>query len=773
MDWQIITNAVETARMPNGTIDEDFLNTLDTNSPEISNEVRRIIQQNQHANAFMMTAVGDFLPPSKALYSTGDVLGSWKIDSLLGSGGMGDVYKAERADDLYEQTVAIKVMKGKNQSRKERFNRERQRLASLNHPNIAKIIDGGLSNKGHPYMVMEYIEGRTLLDYVNSHAINRTARLNLFRTICHAVSHAHSQLIIHRDIKSDNVLVDINGQVRLVDFGISTLVGGEDEAGIGSFSLTAASPEQLNGEPLSIHTDIFSLGLLLYQLLTGKLPSRQADGSVQLMTDGMPKDLQAILEACLKYDPANRYTSVAVLDKDIEAYQAHLPVSARQGSQFYKFGKLLKRAPIASTLAAGFVTALVIGLGVSQHFARKANIEAQKAATELKNAQWNLEKADMQSSISIVYVDAFQYAFGRDKNSQLLTQRLKEYLTISQKSDDPLSRAQKSYAIGNHFLSRNDYLSARAAFEPWVTEGYGGDDMLLALGQANLGHVYKNLGEKKLAGTMFQKAEFFYRGTPYENSADHMVAAVSAALLSDDKELMKRARTIVTTMLKTEENPFMKMYMYAQISKIESKAGNWDRAHAAQTSAVEIIDSGALATTYGLDSARLTKAEMDIFLKQNFELAKKQIQSVQAYGKTDKGESQSLGSAYELESIIHWMQGDYEAALPLIEQSRIQLKKYSGMSNAYAQNLAFKVILQTDAGKFTQAVQTIDVLAEIPNNKTDGWLALVSLYVEARRNGINAAQYLYDAKPLDTSKMKLNLRQKFILELLEKEGLKV
>ncbi len=775
MDWQKITNAVETAQMRDGTIDEDFLNTLDIDSPDISDQVRRIIAQSQHADAFMMTAVGDFLPASKPLYSAGDVLGSWKIECLLGSGGMGDVYKAARADGLYEQTVAIKVMKGKNASRKERFDSERQRLASLNHPSIAKIIDGGVSEKGHSYMVMEYIEGHSLFDYVSTQKLSRTERLGLFRTICRAVSHAHSQLIIHRDIKSDNVLVDASAQVKLVDFGIATLIGGEDETQQGSFSLSAAAPEQLNGEPLSVQTDVFSLGIVLHQLITGKLPQRQANGSVLIKGDDVPKDLEAILETCLQHDPEDRYASVTALEKDIEAYQAHLPVSARQGSQFYRFGKLLKRAPIASALAAGFVAALTIGLGVSQHYANKANMEAQKAANELENTKWHLEKADMQSSISIVYVDAFQYAFGQDEKTEILSQRLKDYLAINEKKDmpdDPLSMAQKSYAIGKHFLSRNDYLNARAAFEPWVTEGYGGDDMLLAIGQANLGHAYKNLGETKLAGGMFRKAEVFYRGTPYENSADHMAVAVSAALLLDDEDLMIRARKIVETMLETEENSFMKMYMHSQISKMESKIGNWSESYTALASAIEVIDSGAISASYGLGGTRLSMAQMDVFFKQNFEPARKQIESVKARAQEIKGESQTLGATYELEAIIHWMEGDYETALPLIEQGGLMTKTYTGLSKTYAQSLAFKTIIEADAGKYTQALQTIDLLAKVPTDKAGEWLALAALCVEARQKGISAAQVLYDAKPLDVSKIRLNLRQGFLLNLLEKEGLK-
>lgn len=776
MDWQRITNAVKTAQMGDGTIDERFLDTLDKDSPDISAEVRRIINRSQVANAFMMTAVGDFLPISDALFSADDIIGPWKIESLLGTGGMGEVYKARRADGLYDQTVAIKVMKGQSESRKERFNSERQRLASLNHPNIAKIFDGGLTANDYPYMVMDYIEGLSLFNYVTSHKLTRTARLDLFRTICRAVSHAHSQLIIHRDIKSDNVLVDADAQVKLVDFGIATLIGEEDETKHGSFSLSSAAPEQLNNGALSVQTDIFALGLLLHQLLTDELPERRANGGVSIRISDLPKDLEAILETCLKHDPADRYQAAAALEKDVEAFQAHLPVSARQGSQFYKLGKLLKRAPIASTLAAGFVAALIIGLSTSQYYSKKATAEAQKAADELVIAEWNFQKADILGSVANSYVDAFQYAFGQDNNADLLTQRLLEYLAISQKEDrvdSPLSAAQKSYAVGRHFLSRNDYVNARAALEPWVTEGYGGSEQLLRFGQANLAHAYRNLGKPDLAAELFKSVELFYRNSPEKNSYEHMAMAVSAALLSEDEDLTNGARMITNTLLEAEDGPQMKMYMYSQMARMESKIGNWEGAYEALTSTVSIIESGTIGASSGSDTEQINLAQMDVFHKQDLVSARKRIEAVKDVAKTHKGESKTLGVAYELEAVIYWIEGDYDTAQTLIEKGNILTKKYTGLSDSYAHGLLFQVVIKADAGKFDEAHKVLSHLGEIPTSDSATWLAVAKLYVEARENGMGAAQIFYNSQGLELSKIRLNLRQNYLLSILEKDGLKI
>lgn len=209
----------------------------------------------------------------------GKQIGSYKITDELGAGGMGLVFLAERADGAFEQKVALKLIKRGMDSDAilRRFVNERQILASLEHPNIAHLVDGGTTDNGSPYFVMEYVEGTPVTDYASRENLDLEDRLNLFRKICAAVSFAHSNLVIHRDLKPSNILVTRDGEVKLLDFGIAKLLkadanGGDTATQMRVFTPEYASPEQVKGEKLTTATDVYSLGVILYELLTGTRP---------------------------------------------------------------------------------------------------------------------------------------------------------------------------------------------------------------------------------------------------------------------------------------------------------------------------------------------------------------------------------------------------------------------------------------------------------------------------------------------------------------------
>ena len=208
-------------------------------------------------------------------------IGPYVIERELGVGGMGAVYLAYRGDEAFEKRVAIKLVRAALASPDavERFKRERQILARLEHPNVARILDGGTTEDGLPYFVMEYIEGRPINAYCDAERLDTTRRLRLFLDLCSAVEYAHHNLIIHRDIKPGNILVAADGVPRLLDFGIAKLVDpvvGDEATRATSLSFTPwyASPEQVQGDPMSTATDVYSLGVLLYELLTGHGPYR-------------------------------------------------------------------------------------------------------------------------------------------------------------------------------------------------------------------------------------------------------------------------------------------------------------------------------------------------------------------------------------------------------------------------------------------------------------------------------------------------------------------
>ena len=231
------------------------------------------------------TATSDGVDPRTEVFGSGSEVGPYRIDRKLGAGGMGAVYLAHRSDRSYDKEVAIKLIHQKwaiSKERISRFRRERQILANLSHPSIAQLLDGGSTSQGYPYLVMEYVEGETIDAYRDSRDLSVDEVLDLFQQICSAVQYAHQNLIVHRDLKPANILVDADGQVKLLDFGIAKILDTEDfgvtvletRTGSSPMTLAYASPEQVSGGAITTATDVYALGILLFQLLTGqKAPS--------------------------------------------------------------------------------------------------------------------------------------------------------------------------------------------------------------------------------------------------------------------------------------------------------------------------------------------------------------------------------------------------------------------------------------------------------------------------------------------------------------------
>ena len=352
---------------------------------------------------------------------TGEHLGAWQIVRSLGSGGMGDVFEARRADGSYEGRAAVKLLKHGMTSPAvlQRFAHERQALARLHHPHIATLLDAGLSGDGLPYFVMEFVDGVPIDEAVRG--MNLAQRLGLFLQLTQAVSHAHQNLLVHGDLKPGNVLVTSNFQVKLLDFGIVMALDPTDATGPGGanmagdrvlpFTPNYASPEQVRGEPVGTATDIYSLGVLLYQLLTGVRPTgrdattpAQAARSVLDETPTRPSslpegissdphwlkhrkhlsgDLDHILLKTLEKSVQHRYTSVDALAADVRAYLGGHPVSAREPSLRYLMGKFLARHRWGVTALGSALLAVSVTTGMALWQARLAEHARQAAQQHL------------------------------------------------------------------------------------------------------------------------------------------------------------------------------------------------------------------------------------------------------------------------------------------------------------------------------------------------------------------------------------------------------
>jgi tetratricopeptide (TPR) repeat protein len=368
----------------------------------------------EHLPQLRISVAADWARDSEAP-PAGANIGSWRILRELGRGGMGVVMLAERLDGQFEQRVALKLVKRGMDSEAvlARFLRERQILARLSHPNIARLLDGGLSSDGRPYFVMEYVEGAPLAQYCATHSLGLRARLECVLQICAALQFAHRQLVVHLDIKPSNVIVNEVGEAKLLDFGIARLLGDSPNAlsmhtrTQAQRPLTAgyASPEQLLGEPISTATDVHGIGCLLYELLTGHrangdatsaeearealahgepLAPSKAAGAAGAVPGISPRrlrgDLDTIVLKALKREPERRYPTVEALAEDLRRCLDEHPIAARRDTLFYRTGKFVTRNPAGVALA---VLALVALLGTTLF----AFSQASSARAEALRAQ--------------------------------------------------------------------------------------------------------------------------------------------------------------------------------------------------------------------------------------------------------------------------------------------------------------------------------------------------------------------------------------------------
>ena len=362
----------------------------------------------------------------------------YRVLQRIGHGGMGVVYLAERMQDGFVQRVALKLLRrasGDAGAALERFQRERALLARLEHPGIARLVDGGLLSDGQPFLAIEYVEGEHIDAWCREHSPDLRRRLELFLQVCAAVEFAHSHLVIHRDLKPGNILVTAQGHTKLLDFGIARLLEAADDApadatefGQQALTIAYASPEQIKQKPLSVATDIYSLGVVLYQLVCGRQPfahhassfdvtraivagevippSRQAPAAGGM--EKVPADIDAIVLKSMRPVPAERYTTVAALAADVRRFLARRPVEARRGHVGYRTRRFVQRNRWPIMAGAALAATLVAGIAVSLSSLEQARVQ-QRLAEE---RQGQLERITefQRGVLETVDIDAMGYA---------------------------------------------------------------------------------------------------------------------------------------------------------------------------------------------------------------------------------------------------------------------------------------------------------------------------------------------------------------------------
>ncbi len=388
-------------------------------------------------------------------------IGPYQLDRLLGRGGMGAVYLARRVDGQFDRQVAVKVigLPVAGDLFRESFRRERQILAGLSHPFIARMLDGGVSQDGELYLAMEYVDGVPIHRYAADHSLSLRQRIELFRNVAIAVRYAHQNLVVHRDLKPDNILVQEDGTPKLLDFGTAKLIapmgalaeGEFTRLGFQSYTPQYASPEQILGHSISTASDTYSLGVLLFLLVTGALPyelkefttaemvrivcQRQPPKPSEKAAPGtLDSDIDAIVLKALRKEPEARYTTVEQLIADLDAYLDGRPVAAHQGSFRYRAGKFVRRNKLALAAAGLLAASLMAGIGGVIWQARIANAQRLKAEARAEDLR------KLSNSLLSEIDEAIQKLPGSTAAQKLLVSVIVEHLDRAARdaSGDPL-----------------------------------------------------------------------------------------------------------------------------------------------------------------------------------------------------------------------------------------------------------------------------------------------------------------------------------------------
>jgi non-specific serine/threonine protein kinase/serine/threonine-protein kinase len=481
--WQQVRSILDRAIALPESERSPYLDQNCADDRELRDEVESLLRSHQDAGSlFLKHPAASLQTALEASRTTriGSRIGVYEILEEIGHGGMGEVYRAMRADGQYEKAVAIKLVRGGYDSAVllDRFRHERQILASLDHPHIARLLDGGTTEDGLPYLVMELIEGERVDVYCDTRRLSITRRLQLFLQVCSAVQYAHQRLVIHRDLKPSNVLVTAEGTPKLLDFGIAKLIDPDlaiETTMVRPMTPEYASPEQIRGEPITTASDVYSLGVVLYQLLTGRspylgetrsshqlaravcetdpakpstvvlkpIPAQAVDGEqptpelLGSLREGSPVrlrrrlagDLDNIVLKAVRKEPHQRYMSVEQFAEDVRRHLEGLPVTAVKGSFSYRADKFIRRNRMS--IAAGALLALTLlgGVAATIRQARIARKQAEIASTERARAEKRFNDVrELANSLIFEIHDSIQSLPGATPSRKLLLDRAVQYL---------------------------------------------------------------------------------------------------------------------------------------------------------------------------------------------------------------------------------------------------------------------------------------------------------------------------------------------------------
>jgi eukaryotic-like serine/threonine-protein kinase len=570
---------------------------------------------------------------SEGALKAGDVLGAFDLLRLLGRGGMGEVWLAQRHKDVegadsFVQQVALKVLKRGMDSEaiSARFVQERRILAELNHPHFARFIDGGISAEGRLYFAMEYVDGPNLLDYANANSLSVRDRVRLLAEVGEAVAYAQNRLVVHRDLKPSNILVDGSGAPRILDFGIAKLLDerapdeGLTHTGMHALSPAYAAPEQILGEPISTATDVFALGTILFELLTGALPHARQVGSLEALAAQVNSeqalapsrviqrgdttygsntarllreisgDLDVIVLTALQREPARRYASAAAFAQDLRRWLEARPISAQADSRTYRFKKFVSRNRLAVGSASTVLLALIAGLsvalwqaGVARQQAARANAQTMLAENAAKASAESAERTRLVKDFmmqTFVAADPMRRPEGAPQTVAAAFDEALKRIDIDV-ADDPKLQTDLLDDFGEVLANQGRFDEARKLLDRALAlaeKNYPANSPVIAETLMNLAVIASNSGRPLDAAKILERAYAILQ--PHEDDLPEQFATVLSGMTTLRQAQGRPEEAIV----------FAKKAL--EITRVQAKPGTGMLAAALHNYATNLLEAG-------------------------------------------------------------------------------------------------------------------------------------------------------------------------------------
>ncbi len=608
--WRSVKELLATALDLPPEARRDFLAGACADRPDLKPEVERLLAAEDTAGDFLDQPIFSFHTSAEDDPRLGALVGPFRLAERLGRGGMGTVYLAERSDGQFQQRVAIKLVRRGMDSEDilRRFRAERQILAQLTHPHIARLLDGGTADDGGPYFVLEHVDGEPIDGFCQARALPVRERLEIFAKVCDAVHFAHQNLVVHRDLKPGNILVTRDGTPKLLDFGIAKLLAQDPIAGeltqpaatgVPGLPMTTsyASPEQVRGEPITTASDVYSLGVLLYELLTGRRPyaieagtqselvraicdqepprpstavrqhakatarpeappgdaAALPEGGPGLLARRLRGDLDAIVLTAMAKEPARRYGSAEQMAEDLRRHLDGRPITAREPTTAYVLQKFVRRHRFG-VFASAVIALLVVGLAVT--------MTAQSVALAREKARVS-EERDRARGVTDLFVKAFGSADptqsrGRDpKASEILASSKAEI--EAETSLRPAARAALLEPVGAVYRNLGFYKEARPLLEEALElrrASLPPDSTELSESLHSLAALYRNLGEERKAEPLMREAMASQRCLLAPDDVELAKGLSNLASLLDKLEKDDEARALYTEALAIKRKHF-------------------------------------------------------------------------------------------------------------------------------------------------------------------------------------------------------------------------